>query len=77
MPTTTVSSKGQITLPAALVRDRHLVGQVLSITENPDGSILLRRRLSLDELLDSVVPHAIYGSREEADTYLAAEREAW
>jgi AbrB family looped-hinge helix DNA binding protein len=75
--TTTVSSKGQITLPAALVRERNLVGQTLTLTEQPDGTIILKRKLSLDELLDSVIPGAIYGTDAEADAYLDAERSSW
>lgn len=75
MPTTTVSSKGQITLPAALVRAHDLVGQTLSVTEQADGSIILRRKLSLDELLDTVTPGRIYG--EDPDAYLAELRREW
>jgi bifunctional DNA-binding transcriptional regulator/antitoxin component of YhaV-PrlF toxin-antitoxin module len=75
MPTTTVSSKGQITLPAALVRKHELIGQTMSVTEQPDGSIVLRRRLSLNELLDAVTPGRIYG--DDPDAYLANLRSEW
>lgn len=43
MPTATLSSKGQITLPKE-VRDRlgAVQGDVLELTFNPDGSVRLR-----------------------------------
>lgn len=60
-----------------MVRDRNLVGQTLLLIEQSDGTIILKRKLSLDELLDSVVPGGIYGTDAEADAYLAAERASW
>ncbi|HEU0089108.1 MAG TPA: AbrB/MazE/SpoVT family DNA-binding domain-containing protein [Pseudonocardiaceae bacterium] len=74
MRTTTVSSKGQVTIPAALLRELHLQpGTTLLVVPVRDGVLLVRRPDSAaDQLAGSV--HDVYG---EAHEYVAAERGTW
>jgi bifunctional DNA-binding transcriptional regulator/antitoxin component of YhaV-PrlF toxin-antitoxin module len=72
MPTTTVSSKGQITLPAALVRERGLVGKTLSITET-DGVIVLVLATDMMDLAGALGSD-YYG---DADSHVAELRDEW
>lgn len=74
MQTTTVSSKGQVTIPAALLRELHLQpGTTLLVVPVRDGVMLVRRPDSAaDELAGSV--RDVYGDAHE---YVEAERGTW
>lgn len=74
MRTTTVSSKGQVTIPAALLRELHLQpGTTLLVVPVRDGVMLVRRPDSpADELAGSV--RGVYGDARE---YVEAERATW
>lgn len=74
MRTTTVSSKGQVTIPAALLRELHLQpGTTLLVVPVRDGVMLVRRPDSAaDELAGSV--RNVYGDAHE---YVEAERGTW
>ncbi|MGH3909020.1 MAG: AbrB/MazE/SpoVT family DNA-binding domain-containing protein [Pseudonocardiaceae bacterium] len=74
MRTTTVSSKGQVTIPAALLRELHLqAGTQLLVVPVRDGVLLVRRPDSAaDELAGSVGD--VYGDARE---YVDAERGTW
>lgn len=74
MRTTTVSSKGQVTIPAALLRELHVQpGTTLLVVPVRDGVMLVRRPDSAaDELAGSVGD--VYGDAVE---YVEAERATW
>ena len=74
MYTTTVSSKGQITLPAALVRQQHIEpGTQLYVVPTSAGILLVPVVGPLaDRLAGSTGGH--YG---EPNAYVTAERAAW
>jgi antitoxin PrlF len=51
----TVTSKGQLTLPAAIRRAARISeGSKLRVTLQPDGEVRLRRRLTLDDIAGSL-----------------------
>lgn len=74
MRTTTVSSKGQVTIPAALLRELHLQpGTTLLVVPVRNGVMLVPRPDSAaDELAGSV--RDVYGDARE---YVEAERGTW
>ncbi len=71
----TISSKRQITLPAAMIRRLELEPGDKLVARLENGAILLQRRpRSLVEYLDSF-PRGVYGrTREEIDAYIAEGR---
>lgn len=74
MATTTVSSKGQITLPAALIRRRGLSGgSRLHLIETASGAIVLLP-VTADSLLDDLAGSlpGIY-----PDSYVGELRAEW
>lgn len=74
MRTTTVSSKGQVTIPARLLRELHMrPGTKLLVVPVQDGVMLLRPVGSVAESLGGATA-GIYG---DPDTYLQDERAAW
>lgn len=74
MRTTTVSSKGQVTIPAALLRALDLqAGTQLLVVPVRDGVMLVRRPDSAAEELAGSV-RAVYG---DAGEYVDAERASW
>lgn len=74
MRTTTVSSKGQVTIPAALLRELHLQpGTTLLVVPVRNGVMLVPRPDSAaDELAGSV--RGIYS---DVRKYVEAERGTW
>lgn len=74
MRMTTVSSKGQVTIPAAQLREMHLeAGTPLLVVPVRDGIMLVRRPASAaDALVGSV--RDVYG---DAEDYVDAERASW
>lgn len=74
-PSLTVSSKRQVTLPAAMVRELGLKPGDKLVARIRDGKIVLKRRpKSLVEYLDSFPP-GIYGdTKEEIDANIAEGR---
>lgn len=74
MRATTVSSKGQVTIPAELVRALKIKpGTKLLVIPVQDGLLLMRRPRSLtNELAGSLGD--VYG---DADSYVEAERSGW
>jgi AbrB family looped-hinge helix DNA binding protein len=76
MPTTTVSSKGQITLPAALVRERRLVpGTRLEVIATSTAIVLIPvadGTLLIDQLAGSLA-----GTYGDAAEYIERERGSW
>jgi AbrB family looped-hinge helix DNA binding protein len=74
MRTTTVSSKGQVTIPAALLRELHLQpGTTLLVVPVRNGVMLVARPDSAaDELAGSV--RGIFG---DVRKYVEAERGTW
>lgn len=74
MPTTTISSKGQITLPAALLRERHLTpGSRLEVIAT-SGAIVL---VAVDEPLPQLLAGSTGGMYGDAVEYVDRERRAW
>ncbi|MGA9308791.1 MAG: AbrB/MazE/SpoVT family DNA-binding domain-containing protein [Pseudonocardiaceae bacterium] len=74
MRTTTVSSKGQVTIPAALLRELHLeAGTQLLVVPVHDGVMLVRRPESAADALAGSV-RDVYGDPRE---YVDAERTSW
>ena len=74
MRTTTVSSKGQVTIPAALVRELDLQpGTQLVVVPVRDGVMLVRRPDSAADALAGSV-RDVYGDAQE---YVDAERASW
>ena len=74
MPQTTVSSKGQITLPAAIVRERGLTpGTRLEVVATSTAIVLVR----IDEPLARRLAGATGGIYTDAARYVDHERDAW
>lgn len=74
MKTTTISSKGQVTIPASLLRELGLApGQKLLVVPVQDGLMLLRRPHSLADALAGATG-GLYG---DPDAYLRSERASW
>lgn len=74
MRTTTVSSKGQVTIPAALLRDMDLrPGTQLLVVPVRDGVMLVRRPESAADALAGSV-RDVYGDERQ---YVEAERTSW
>lgn len=74
MNTTTVSSKGQVTLPAALIRERNLKpGAQLYVVANRDSIVLMPVEGSLSKRLAGAT-RGLYG---DAATYVERERALW
>lgn len=74
MKTTTISSKGQVTIPASLLRELQLSpGQKLLVVPVHDGVMLLRQPDSLAEALAGATD-GLYG---DPDAYVRAERASW
>lgn len=74
MNTTTVSSKGQVTLPAALIREQHLKpGTQLYVVANRDSIVLMPVKGSLSKRLAGAT-HGLYG---DAKAYVEQERALW
>jgi len=74
MATTTVSGKGQVTLPAQMLRDLGVLpGTKLLVVPVRDGMLLLRREGSLADTLAGATG-GIYGDVEE---YVRGERDTW
>lgn len=72
--TTTVSSKGQVTIPAALLRELDLQpGTQLLVVPVRDGVMLVRRPDSAANALAGSVSN-IYGDARE---YVDTERASW
>lgn len=72
--TTTVSSKGQVTIPAAVLRDLRVApGTRLLVVPLVDGVLLLRQPESLATTLAGSTG-GIYG---DVDEYVRAERTSW
>lgn len=69
-----MSSKGQVTIPAAMQRDLRLVpGTKLLVVPVADGMLLLRRPPSLTDALAGSLAD-VYG---DPDRYVAEERASW
>lgn len=74
MKTTTISSKGQVTLPAQVLRELGLTsGTKLIVVPMRDGVLLLRRPDSLAEALAG----ATSGTYGDAESYVEGERASW
>lgn len=74
MKTTTISSKGQVTLPVDVLREMGLTsGTKLLVVPMSDGVLLMRRPESLAEALAG----ATAGTYGDVEAYLAAERASW
>jgi len=74
MATTTVSGKGQVTLPAQMLRDLGVLpGTKLLVVPVRDGMLLLRREGPLADALAGATG-GTYGDVEE---YVRGERDAW
>ncbi|MGH3701790.1 MAG: AbrB/MazE/SpoVT family DNA-binding domain-containing protein [Pseudonocardiaceae bacterium] len=74
MRTTTVSGKGQVTIPAALLRELDLQpGTQLLVVPVRDGVMLVRRPDSAADALAGSVAD-VYGDGRE---YVDAERSSW
>lgn len=72
--TTTVSSKGQVTIPAALLRELNLQpGTTLLVVPVRGGVMLVRRPESAPDELAGSVPD-VYGDAHE---FVEAERGSW
>ena len=74
MTTATVSGKGQVTIPAALVRELELAaGTQLLVVPVHDGLMLLKQTAALAKMLAGATG-GVYG---EASEYLRGERATW
>lgn len=74
MKTTTISSKGQVTLPVDVLRDLGLSsGTKLLVVPMSDGVLLLRRPDSLADALAGVTA----GTYGDVESYLETERASW
>lgn len=74
MPRTTVSSKGQITLPAAMLRERGLTpGTQLEVVATSTAIVLVRT----DEPLGRLLAGSTAGMYGDAARYVDDERDAW
>ena len=70
MRTTTISSKGQVTIPAALLREQHLEpGTQLTVIPLANGLALVERPASVTDAVAGAT-EGLYG-----EDYLDAERE--
>jgi AbrB family looped-hinge helix DNA binding protein len=79
---TTISSKHQITLPAALVRQLGLQpGDKLSVRLEDHRIALERQPRTPDEWVQrfsgALAARPYWGSKEEIDEYVRKEREGW
>ncbi len=75
MAITTLSSKGQITVPAEMVRQLHLrPGDKLTIVPVHDGLVLKIVNGPLVDALAGSVPPGVFGNPEE---YVREERRSW
>lgn len=74
MKTTTISSKGQITLPVEVLKQMGLAsGTKLLVVPMSDGVLLLRRPDSLAEALGG----ATAGTYGDVESYVETERASW
>lgn len=74
MPRTTVSSKGQITLPAAMLRERHLTpGTQLEVVATSNAIVLL----TTDEPLAHKLAGSTRGIYGDPAKYVDRERNEW
>ena len=74
MSTTTISSKGQITLPASVLREQRLTpGTRLEVISTTNAIVLVRLQGSV---LDAVAG-STGGIYSDAATYVARERNSW
>lgn len=78
MPSVTISSKRQITIPAEVFRLLELKeGQKLMVDVEGDRIVLTARPLSLTKALGGVT-HGLYGSNtDQVDEYVEKERDSW
>lgn len=78
MPSVTISSKRQITIPAEIFRLLELQeGQKLMVTVEGDRIILTARPLNLTQALGGVTK-GLYGSNDEqVNIYIEQERDSW
>lgn len=78
MPSVTISSKRQITIPAQVFRLLELKeGQKLMVKVEGDRIILTARPISLTKALGSVT-QGLYGSNtDQVDEYVNQERDSW
>ncbi|MGH2363935.1 MAG: AbrB/MazE/SpoVT family DNA-binding domain-containing protein [Chloroflexota bacterium] len=75
MTITTLSSKGQITVPAALIRTLGLrPGERLAVVAIHDGIVLKRLSGPWPDALAGSIPAGTYG---DPDEYIHRERESW
>jgi AbrB family looped-hinge helix DNA binding protein len=71
----TISSKRQITIPAAIARAIGLLPGDKLVARLEDGAIILEHRpKDLIELLDSFPPNVYGRTKEEIDAYIAEGR---
>ena len=76
--TTTLSSKHQVTLPVALVRELHLAPGDKFTVRLEDGAIMLRPRpRSWVDYVSGSMPGYHGKTKEEIETYLAEVRGGW
>ena len=69
-----MSSKGQITLPAAMLRERGLTpGTHLEVVATSTAIVLIRT----DQPLGRTLAGSTAGIYGDADRYIDAERDAW
>jgi bifunctional DNA-binding transcriptional regulator/antitoxin component of YhaV-PrlF toxin-antitoxin module len=74
MATTTVSSKGQITLPAALLRERHVLpGSRFEVVGTSTAIVLL----PVDGSIVDALSGATRGAYGDVEDYIEAERSEW
>jgi len=72
---TTLSSKGQITVPAAIMRELGLrPGERLMVVPIHDGLVVRRIVSPLSEALAGSIPSGTYG---DAEQYVRNERDSW
>jgi len=78
VPSVTISSKRQITIPAEIFRLLELKeGQKLTVELDGDRIILTPRPVSLSKALGGITK-GLYGSSvEEIDEYIEKERSGW
>jgi AbrB family looped-hinge helix DNA binding protein len=75
----TMSSKRQITIPAAVVRELELEpGMKLAVYVEGEEITLIPRKMNWFEYITTRKPSGIYGTtKEEVDAYLREERRGW
>ncbi|MFY9120770.1 MAG: AbrB/MazE/SpoVT family DNA-binding domain-containing protein [Syntrophomonadaceae bacterium] len=78
MPSVTISSKRQITIPAEVFRLLELQeGQKLMVSVEGDSIVLTARPTNLTKALGGVAK-GLYGSnRTQVDEYVDQERDSW